>query len=569
MISLLWLLACGPDAAMEGVVPGGDADADTDVDADTDTDDGGDDTATADAPALESLDGPRLLRRLSIDLRGRLPTLEELETVEDDPDQLEVYRDAWLAEPELAERIVPLLAERWATLVDGMPAEYYEYGYELSDRHSWMRSIGQEPLRLIAHVVTEDLPWTEVVLADYTLANEYLAPNWPMEGYDLDSGGWQVVTYTDARPAGGVLVANGLWWRYQTSSFNENRARAEAISRLLVCEDLLLRPVSFAARDDLLDETETVDMVRSDPACLACHSVIEPLSAALFGFWTVSDHGGVEAERYHPEREILGPEALQVGAAWWGQPISGLSELGGAVAADPRFVECGVETFTELLLRRDLALEDMPLRLELLEVFEDNDLRVQALLRAITDSDEYRAGAVVDLDDTGRLDREVSLRAMTPSLLDSVFGHLTGWRWSQNGTWMLDDDLVGYRVLAGGSDGRNVTELQPDPTLTSLLVIERLAQASVYHAGTLAWDEEPASGPLAGLPLDPDEAQLTEIIDDLHFQLLARRASAEEVADLVGLWQEIAAMELAVDPAQNAWKAIWTVLLRDPEFVSY
>ena len=31
---------------------------------------------------------------------------------------------------------------------------------------------------------------------------------------------WSVARYLDGRPAGGVLVSNGLWWRYETSLNN-------------------------------------------------------------------------------------------------------------------------------------------------------------------------------------------------------------------------------------------------------------------------------------------------------------------------------------------------------------
>ena len=40
-------------------------------------------------------------------------------------------------------------------------------------------------------------------------------------------------------------MTNGVWWRYYTTPNNFGRTRAAAISRLLLCEDYLLRPISF------------------------------------------------------------------------------------------------------------------------------------------------------------------------------------------------------------------------------------------------------------------------------------------------------------------------------------
>ena len=563
MIWILWLAACAQDPIAPGQADHHDTDEPSIED---DADDSG--LPTQDA-LYEELEAPRLLRRLSIDLRGTVPTFDELETVEADPAQVEVYRDAWLYDEAIAERLVPLLGEHWATLSDEMPASYYEYGFELDDLYTWKRSIGQEPLRLMAHVVTEDLPWTEILTADYSMANEYLGPHWPMDGYPEGGTGWHQVQYNDGRPAVGVLATNGLWWRYGTSTFNQGRRRAEAITRLLICTDLLQRPVSFAFTDDLDSLTGTVDMVRSDPSCLACHAVVEPLSAAMYGFWPALQSGASEQERYHKERETMGPEELMVEPAWYGQPLSGLSELGHAIADDPRFTRCSAQTFAQLYLRRRIQLEDTNLITQLDEDFHAADLRVRPLIAAITDLPEYRAKAVVG-DDELALERAVTTHAMTPSLLDTVVGGLMGFRWIVDRITYFDDDVVGYRSLAGGADGIRVTDMRPEPTLTSVLATQRLVQAAVEHASNNAWHADSPSGPFVDLPMDPDEDTLRDALDDTHFWLLARRASAEEIDDLEELWHTLHALgDDDHHGAELAWEGVWTVLLRDPQFVSY
>lgn len=529
---------------------------------------GVDDTAEVEGLALEALEAPRLLRRLSLDLRGVVPTLEELEAVEADPELVEEYRDAWVHDDGIAERLVPLLGEHWATLGDEIPASPYDYGYSEQHRYAFNRSVGQEPLRLMAQVVIEDRPWSDILTADFSMANEYLGPNWPMDGYPEDGTGWHKVSYNDGRPAVGVLATNGLWWRYGTSTFNESRTRAEAIVRLLICKDLLQRPVSFAYTDDLNALTGTVDMIRSDPACLACHSAVEPISAALFGFWPVLESGPIDHERYHQERESQGPEQLLVEPAWYGKPITGLSELGPAIAEDPRFTQCSVKTFGKLMLRRPMEVGDQPVLDELHEEFVQTGLDVRELLVAITDLPEYRAGSVEG--DEEDLDRVITARSMTPSLLDSSIEDLTGFAYVVNQVRYFDDDQVGYRSLAGGADGVRVTELRPEPTLTSVLAAQRLFEAAVAHAANQAWRSDTPDGPFAELPMAPGEDELREALDDLHFMLLARRPSEDELADLVSLWQTLA--ELEEDEFQGpelAWMGVWTLLLRDPAFVSY
>ena len=47
--------------------------------------------------------------------------------------------------------------------------------------------------------------------------------------------------YQDGRPAAGVLATNGLWWRYRSTASNANRKRANQASRILLCQDYLVR----------------------------------------------------------------------------------------------------------------------------------------------------------------------------------------------------------------------------------------------------------------------------------------------------------------------------------------
>jgi len=62
---------------------------------------------SADCPDDEPrMDDARYLRALSLDLRGDLPSAAELQAVQDDPSQIEVYIDEWLAGEEFVERAV-------------------------------------------------------------------------------------------------------------------------------------------------------------------------------------------------------------------------------------------------------------------------------------------------------------------------------------------------------------------------------------------------------------------------------------------------------------------------------
>ncbi|MFN7144079.1 MAG: DUF1549 domain-containing protein, partial [Myxococcota bacterium] len=87
----------------------------------------GGDPAVATPEALVPLDDTRLLRRLSLDLRGVPPTLEEIAQVEADPAALDTLRDAFLLDPRLEDRLVSFWAERYRTRIDEFQVRFYDY----------------------------------------------------------------------------------------------------------------------------------------------------------------------------------------------------------------------------------------------------------------------------------------------------------------------------------------------------------------------------------------------------------------------------------------------------------
>ena len=51
------------------------------------------------------------------------------------------------------------------------------------------RAVGEEPLRLMAHIAANDYPWSAIVTADYTMANPLLGDIFPVE-YPTNGRGW-------------------------------------------------------------------------------------------------------------------------------------------------------------------------------------------------------------------------------------------------------------------------------------------------------------------------------------------------------------------------------------------
>lgn len=509
------------------------------------------------------LDDARLLRRLSLDLRGVLPSLEELDQVEADPTALSTLRDQFLDDPRLEGRLVELYGEHMRTLLDVFQVRYYDYRLDATQECIFERSVGEEPLRLMAHVAVNDLPWSEVVTADYTFANETLLDIWPLESLEPEvESGWRMAAWTDGRPVGGVLASNGLWWRYVTSKSNANRSRVAAISSLLLCSDMLARPVSFSTSPSLADAEGTARALKETPECIACHASIEPLAASLFGFYPSIDYNPLELGYYHPEREATGYELLDVEPAYYGTPIGGLVDLGWMVAEDPRFYRCAAETMATLLWRREVQVSDFERIEALRDTFLEEGAAVRPLLAAITDDPVYRAGAMLDGSET-----EMTTRMVSPDLLRSALRETTGFVWKVNNCDQLQNDDYGYRVLVGGQDGFKVVRPQSDPGLTWALVLKRVAQGAAGDAvrRELVDGAERRLFLYVSLDTPSTDPLFEQELVDLHRRLFATRPSAERLAADTALWEALEAEY----GAEVAWSGLVSSLLRDPAFVSY
>jgi hypothetical protein len=419
----------------------------------------------------------------------------------------------------------------------------------------------------MAWVAANDLPWSDIVTADYTIANRYLAGTYPLDTA-IETEDWTQARYTDGRPAAGVLSTNGLWWRYYTTSSNMNRARVAAISDLLLCNDFLSRPVAFSGAEvSLTDEDGVAEAIRTDPHCVACHSAIDPLAATLFGFWWNPLESSAELSQYHAEREPLGPTWLGVEPAYFGVPVTGLADVGTMIAADPRFRRCTVKTMAGLLWRRPVETGDFSAITDLEIQFDESELRMHSLIGAIMDTETYRAGGTTDDASAETVSREVTVRMLSPDQLGSSIEQVTGFKWTWRGFDQLANDDQGYRVLGGGVDGAEVFTPQDSASLSWALVVWRMAE---FGAARAVDTDLVRSGTArlfrhATVDTTPEDEAFTEELHNLHWALFARRADESWITGATALWVEI---EETSGP-QAAWTLLLTTMFSDPEYVSY
>ena len=513
--------------------------------------------------AIEHMSAVALLTRASLDLRGVRPTLDEIEQVEADATAVEGLIDAFLVDERFASRVRSLYSEIYLTQQDTWYVTAELAGLDAEDQPEWAASIGQEPLRILSRIADEDLPYTDLVTADWTMTNDLLAEAWPIEA--VEGEGWRVGTYTDGRPAAGILSTNGMWWRYMSNTTNGNRARANAVSKIVLCTDYLAKPITFERDVNLLDGDAVNDALVNNPGCAACHHSLDPLAAYLWGFYYTNMYSAIDTAAYHPEREHMWADYTDdVAPGYYGEPGYTLTDLGQSLAADPLMVECAAEQAMQVLLQRETSLEDQADLNAHRAAFLESELRMRPLLRSVVDSDAYRAAPSDD-------PRLASAKLLGVDQLSSSVEDLTGFRFTYAGYDMMSTDTYGLRTLAGGVDGQFVTQPAREPMTTMVLVQERLAQGASRY---VVENDSRADEPRLFLYVDFTETPTTnreamvEQIQHLHVRIFGARVAADglEVEANLALWEELYAID--GDPAE-AWTGLLSVLLRDPRFLVY
>ena len=284
-----------------------------------------------------------VLRRAALILAGRVPTEAEYASIKEigirsairnlmtgpgfhaflirsANDRLLTDRESYVLSSGIDESLVEYVNE-WVRRCEQSAGETYSEEFDL-----WWRSVQygarRAPLELIAHVVQNDLPYTEILTADYIMANPWTAPIYgsatafdnPDDVHEFkpskyvshylndasreteysDGCGRRIVDPGDLHqefPHAGILNTKAFLQRYPTTATNRNRARARWTYHHFLGIDI----EKLAARTinpDALADTDNPTL--NNPACTACHDTLDPVAGS---FQNYAANGGYRANR--------------------------------------------------------------------------------------------------------------------------------------------------------------------------------------------------------------------------------------------------------------------------------
>lgn len=349
------------------------------------------------------------LRRASLILAGRLPTEEEIALANSSDEGLREAVIGLMEGDGFHDFLIRGANDRLHTDafvngsfsevsdLNGLAGDRYPMGELLWDLEGaiwgYRTGIARAPLELIAHIVENDRPYSEVVTADYTMVNwftsqvlrsevevgsfedpkifapgknrgsvarddDYLAEQVPGFGTRvLEHSGF--IDY----PHAGVL--NDLTWlhRYPTTETNRNRARARWTFYHFLGIDI---ETSAPRTTDPVALADTDNPTLKNSACTVCHDRLDPVAGAYQNYGNEGFYrdkwGGKDSlpDTYkHPEWfGITEPTLYQEGDTWFRdmkapgldnavQPNdrvdSSLSWLAEQITEDPRFSNATVK----------------------------------------------------------------------------------------------------------------------------------------------------------------------------------------------------------------------------------
>jgi hypothetical protein len=577
------------------------------------------------APEPTLLSPTDRLLRTSMALRGLRPSVEELGWIQQDPALLEELVDDYLDSPEFGLTVRDMHAE--ALLLRGvepvLPSIDLLDGYTQGEI---ARALSEAPLRLVEEVVMSDSPYTEILTADYAMANGLMELALEVERRDPELGpeDWGRADWLDGRPSAGLLASSGLWLQHPSAGGNHHRGRANLLSRALICTDFLDRDVNITGSVDLSDPEQVAEAVIEDPACSTCHQALDPLAGFLWGFrgpdmfhvvnlayqrddddalildeatgepiclaslTSSTMEGGPLADgnclplvHYDVSNELGWQEYGLRDPGYFGLQSGEdlrLDDLGIAITEDPRFSLCTVRRVASYLGQR--PTHDLPdaFVASLQADFIETGFDFKALAKQIVLSDAFLSLAPAT-------DEEFvfGLQILRPEQAARVMAQLTGLEWSADPDpedcgdkcWgpvdVVTSARFGLRTLLGGTDASSKSLPTLTPTPVQLLGLRRLAAEAA--AEVVAHDFGTAEAGdrrlLDTIDLaEPTEESVRTGLVALHLRILGEVIDPEaKVID-----QELALFLLALsedgDPA-DAWELVLTLLLQDIRMVFY
>jgi hypothetical protein len=464
---------------------------------------------------------PRLLRRLTLSLAGRLPIDAEMAAIDSrGVAAIDGILDELFKEDGFYDRLKEGFNDIFLTVgyngngEDALSYDHFEKtrhwyqkhdlnhlpekertkaGYKLAD--DYRRALLREPLELIKFIVQNDRPFTEIVTADYQMMSPYTARGYgiyeqlksqfknPDDPFEFIQARLPALKGRDKKvqetaagvyPHAGLLSMFQYLRRYPTTVTNRNRLRARMYYRHFLGVDVMA--LAPRVTDAAAVAKKFTNPTLQAPDCVVCHKTIDPVAGLFQDYFNEEGHFGPRKEGWFTD--MFGPgregQSMAKEDKW-----RALQWLGQETARDPRFAIAMVEhvyyfLFGRKVLVAPLDIDDplftprrrayMEQRREIHAIadrFTASKFNLKTVFKAWAESPFYRVDGLAEVarspERKAELDDLGITRMLTPEQIERKVLAVFGQKWGR-----LESEE--YRILYGGIDSKAVTERMSDPS---------------------------------------------------------------------------------------------------------
>ena len=566
-------------------------------------------------------------RKAAILLAARVPSEAELAAVNSD----ETLRLA-VAKLTEEEPFYEFLRETWndelltQRAVDAESLRSYGHAPDLYDdkdpaytatKREWANiSLTEEPLRLLDYVVRNNKPFSEILTADYVVANPWLARGYgfshdkPMTAENVDA--WKmfsdplkqrrisgdVVQPSVVVPRAGLLTTPSFLNRWETTRTNKGRKRARVVMKSFLATDIF----KFAQRTvDAGVLSGGQNATRNAVECSVCHATLDPIAGGFRGFSEDTLTIYSADDKWHDDLFAPGFGTVQMpGAEYTKAP----GWLGAQVVADVRFglavahvMYRGLVGDEPLSLPTNSASVDYSERARAFNKQNDWFLKLSAEFRAKNyDLRELTAAIVNSIyfasvsGDPTKDALQASLgqgRLLTSNLLARKYLATTGMYFFENGgalpyvsyyraagyvrgpgdlraNYILGDDT--WNALLGGIDSKDVVKRADAVSPTMYAAQEYMAGTVACRVTSFEFTKQASARRLFG-GIEQDTTPFVMRKSDADSQQVASGSEGKIRAALVALHWRLLGEELAPDSEEisrtfsffvDVWKELET-----------
>lgn len=371
------------------------------------------------------------LRKLSLTLQGKIPTMEEFDEInqlapENVPHYLEQKTNIYMNTPAFIEKMQQRLQELFRIKVsESIKLEKTESRYtDIVYNEMSYNALDQ----IFLDILKYNLSWDQLLLRkSYQIFdrdfgnNNIMSDSGFLKGVfpdqiDKTSDGAITTTqrnsfsYSNSQvppkvstveaknpnqklATAGVLTTSRFFERYGTTKINKNRRRAAAVFRIFLCDEMrpLIIPdnnenhellaMAFNDNGDQVHGSAMEDAEKkhgSDPACQACHFKLDPAGKT---FMTSS--------------LVLNPTPA-AGALVYKRgdgtlvniPVQGIGELAEVITQQPEYAQCQVKHFWNWFIGKDVLLNDSR-KSELTEKFNSLGRKPNEFVKYLVSQPEF------------------------------------------------------------------------------------------------------------------------------------------------------------------------------------